>query len=352
MIGKYWLLRKAPRAGQIVIQNLHPAAHHQVIVNRRKFISSWLIKLRTINIEFTREDLVTALNDMVKEYRKLSHLFEEAKAENMSPKSSLIESSSDELEDIDSLKTELIYRSDLIGDRICDEVTVIGMNRMFIRWTRARWAGPSLSLVYLIRLKGFITNNHNNYIAQNPNPRALKAAAAAPRRNLFRPTFRGESIGDKIHQSSNADCYECCRRDQSPVVTFVLPDQATTAGYLPTGPPPDPGGSNVTDLASNRDLTREIWSLQVNAPAILHRHDHLLFFAFVLPAPATTARALPSGPSPGPGGSNENQPHPQPSLHEGERTLRHMHKHTLRDVRHQAIGSTTITPLRTTTSHS
>ncbi|KZV27481.1 hypothetical protein F511_22269 [Dorcoceras hygrometricum] len=59
------------------------------------------------NIEFTRDDLVTALNDMVKEYRKLSHSFEEAKAENMSLKSSSIESSSDEIEDIDSLKTEL-----------------------------------------------------------------------------------------------------------------------------------------------------------------------------------------------------------------------------------------------------
>ncbi|KZV41322.1 hypothetical protein F511_16781 [Dorcoceras hygrometricum] len=34
------------------------------------------------NIEFTREDLVSALNDMVKEYRKLSHRFEEVKAEN------------------------------------------------------------------------------------------------------------------------------------------------------------------------------------------------------------------------------------------------------------------------------
>ncbi|KZV21312.1 putative leucine-rich repeat receptor-like protein kinase [Dorcoceras hygrometricum] len=72
----------------------------------------------------------------------------------------------------------------------------------------------------------------------------------------------------------------CCRRDQSPVVTFVLPYPATTAGAHPTGPPPGPGGSNVTDLASNRDLTREIWSLQVDAPAILRRHDHLLVFAF------------------------------------------------------------------------
>ncbi|KZV28147.1 hypothetical protein F511_27624 [Dorcoceras hygrometricum] len=59
------------------------------------------------NVEFTREDLVSALNDMVKEYRKLSHSFEEAKAENISLKSSSIESSSDELEDIDSLKIEL-----------------------------------------------------------------------------------------------------------------------------------------------------------------------------------------------------------------------------------------------------
>ncbi|KZV06625.1 hypothetical protein F511_45895 [Dorcoceras hygrometricum] len=59
------------------------------------------------NVEFTREDLVSALNDMVKEYRKLSLSFEEAKAENISLKGSLIESSSDELEDIDSLKIEL-----------------------------------------------------------------------------------------------------------------------------------------------------------------------------------------------------------------------------------------------------
>ncbi|KZV44196.1 hypothetical protein F511_43650 [Dorcoceras hygrometricum] len=36
------------------------------------------------NVEFTQEDLVSALNDMVKEYRKLSQSFEEAKAENIS----------------------------------------------------------------------------------------------------------------------------------------------------------------------------------------------------------------------------------------------------------------------------
>ncbi|KZV57775.1 hypothetical protein F511_13320 [Dorcoceras hygrometricum] len=59
------------------------------------------------NVEFTRDDLVIALNDMVKEYRKLSHSFEEAKAENNSLKSSSAESSSDEQEDADTLKTEL-----------------------------------------------------------------------------------------------------------------------------------------------------------------------------------------------------------------------------------------------------
>ncbi|KZV41428.1 hypothetical protein F511_19672 [Dorcoceras hygrometricum] len=59
------------------------------------------------NVEFTRDDLVIALNDMVKEYRKLSHSFEEAKVENISLKSSSADSSSDELEDTDILKTEL-----------------------------------------------------------------------------------------------------------------------------------------------------------------------------------------------------------------------------------------------------
>ncbi|KZV16791.1 hypothetical protein F511_15427 [Dorcoceras hygrometricum] len=59
------------------------------------------------NIEFTREDLVQELNDMVHLYKTLSHTFEEIKAENASLKNSSAESSSDELEDTDSLKTEL-----------------------------------------------------------------------------------------------------------------------------------------------------------------------------------------------------------------------------------------------------
>ncbi|KZV38141.1 hypothetical protein F511_38707 [Dorcoceras hygrometricum] len=59
------------------------------------------------NVEFTGEDLVQALNDMVHEYKSLSHSFEEIKVKNTSLKNSSITSSSDELEDINSLKTEL-----------------------------------------------------------------------------------------------------------------------------------------------------------------------------------------------------------------------------------------------------
>ncbi|KZV21975.1 hypothetical protein F511_17605 [Dorcoceras hygrometricum] len=83
------------------------------------------------NVEFTREDLVSALNDMVKEYRKLSHSFEEVKAENISLKSSSIESSSDELEDIDSLKIELrklTAENDLFRNESMHDRTGLGFN--------------------------------------------------------------------------------------------------------------------------------------------------------------------------------------------------------------------------------
>ncbi|KZV42383.1 hypothetical protein F511_23841 [Dorcoceras hygrometricum] len=42
-----------------------------------------------------------------------------------------------------------VDRSDLIDDQSYDEVSVMGMNWMFIRWTRARCAGPSPSLILL-----------------------------------------------------------------------------------------------------------------------------------------------------------------------------------------------------------
>ncbi|KZV36848.1 hypothetical protein F511_28999 [Dorcoceras hygrometricum] len=92
--------------------------------------------------------------------------------------------------------------------------------------------------------------------------------------------------------------------DQQPLRMTFLHDPATTAGALPAVPPPGPDGSNVTKLGSNRGLTRENWSLQVDDPSMLHRHDHLLVFAFVLPTPATNAKALPSGPPPDPDGSS------------------------------------------------
>ncbi|KZV19231.1 hypothetical protein F511_20967 [Dorcoceras hygrometricum] len=50
------------------------------------------------NTEFTREDLITALNEMVHEYRKLSQTFEEVKAENIDLKNSSVEPRSVQLE--------------------------------------------------------------------------------------------------------------------------------------------------------------------------------------------------------------------------------------------------------------
>ncbi|KZV34086.1 hypothetical protein F511_05768 [Dorcoceras hygrometricum] len=91
--------------------------------------------------------------------------------------------------------------------------------------------------------------------------------------------------------------------DQQPLRTTVLPDPVTTDGALPAGPPPGPDGSNVTNLGSNRGLTMENWSLQVDAPAMLRRRDHLLVFAFVIPTPATNAGALLTGPPPDTDGS-------------------------------------------------
>ncbi|KZV41545.1 hypothetical protein F511_06583 [Dorcoceras hygrometricum] len=143
---------------------------------------------------------------------------------------------------------------------------------------------------------------------------------------------------------------------QPPLITLELLAPATMARALPAGPPPGPDVSNVTNLASNRGLTREKQSLQVDAPAMLCRRNHLMVSAIVLSTPATTAGALPSGPPPGPGGSNETNHGPNRAFtKENERwegDARDTHKHTLHGVRHQAIGSTTIPPLRTTKSHS
>ncbi|KZV35229.1 hypothetical protein F511_43189, partial [Dorcoceras hygrometricum] len=59
------------------------------------------------NTEFTREDLINALNEMVHEYRKLSQTFEEVKAENNGLKNSSVEPSTAQLGEIDNLQAEL-----------------------------------------------------------------------------------------------------------------------------------------------------------------------------------------------------------------------------------------------------
>ncbi|KZV25480.1 ankyrin repeat-containing protein-like [Dorcoceras hygrometricum] len=144
--------------------------------------------------------------------------------------------------------------------------------------------------------------------------------------------------------------------DQPPVIALDLSAPATMAREILAVPPPGLGGSRVTNLASNRGLTREKQSLQVDAPAMLCRRDHLMVSAIVLSAPATNAGELLAGLPPGPGGSNETNHGPNLArTKDNERwegDSRDMNKHTLRGVRHQAIGSTTIPPLRTKTSHS
>ncbi|KZV46027.1 hypothetical protein F511_27796 [Dorcoceras hygrometricum] len=59
------------------------------------------------NTEFTREDLINALNEIVHEYRKLSQTFEEVKAENVDLKNSSVEPRSVQLGKADSLQIEL-----------------------------------------------------------------------------------------------------------------------------------------------------------------------------------------------------------------------------------------------------
>ncbi|KZV24593.1 hypothetical protein F511_11830 [Dorcoceras hygrometricum] len=60
------------------------------------------------------------------------------------------------------------------------------------------------------------------------------------------------------------------RRDHLLVLVIVLPAPATTTGALMTGPPLGPSSTNLTDLVSNCGLTSENWSLQVDAPSMLH----------------------------------------------------------------------------------
>ncbi|KZV47746.1 hypothetical protein F511_42139 [Dorcoceras hygrometricum] len=97
------------------------------------------------NAEFTRDDLVTALNDMVKEYRKLSRSFEEVKAENISLQNSSTESSSVELEDGDSLKTQL-SRLTAENEMLKDETSELQAKIEILNQVVSAWNQSSRSL--------------------------------------------------------------------------------------------------------------------------------------------------------------------------------------------------------------
>ncbi|KZV14177.1 hypothetical protein F511_14624 [Dorcoceras hygrometricum] len=92
-------------------------------------------------IEFTREDLVNELNDMVKEYRKLSDTFDEVKSENDDLKNSSAEPSVVELGEADSLKIELsklTAENDLLRSKSSElESENERLNMIISSWTKS-----------------------------------------------------------------------------------------------------------------------------------------------------------------------------------------------------------------------
>ncbi|KZV25091.1 hypothetical protein F511_43435 [Dorcoceras hygrometricum] len=93
------------------------------------------------NVEFTREDLVSALNDMVKEYRKLSHSFEEVKAETSDLKNSSAEPSAVEIGEADSLKIELsklTAENELMREESSElKAEIESLNELVISWNQS-----------------------------------------------------------------------------------------------------------------------------------------------------------------------------------------------------------------------
>ncbi|KZV36768.1 hypothetical protein F511_26620 [Dorcoceras hygrometricum] len=93
------------------------------------------------NTEFTREDLITALNEMVQEYRKLSQTFEEVKAENMDLKNSSVEPRTVQLGKTDSLQIELSKlktENDSLRLRSCElEAENERLNEVMSSWTKS-----------------------------------------------------------------------------------------------------------------------------------------------------------------------------------------------------------------------
>ncbi|KZV46232.1 hypothetical protein F511_19535 [Dorcoceras hygrometricum] len=87
------------------------------------------------------KDLINALNEMVHEYRKLSQTFEEIKAENNGLKNSSVESSTAQLEDTDSLKTELsdlMIENDFLRNMSCElKSENERLNEVMSSWTKS-----------------------------------------------------------------------------------------------------------------------------------------------------------------------------------------------------------------------
>ncbi|KZV30772.1 hypothetical protein F511_40698 [Dorcoceras hygrometricum] len=91
------------------------------------------------NTKFTREDLITALNQMVHEYKKLSHTFEEVKAENIDLKNSSMEPRTVQLGETDSLQIELSKlktENESLRLRSCElESEIENLNLIMSSWT-------------------------------------------------------------------------------------------------------------------------------------------------------------------------------------------------------------------------
>ncbi|KZV42416.1 G-type lectin S-receptor-like serine/threonine-protein kinase [Dorcoceras hygrometricum] len=87
------------------------------------------------------KDLINALNEMVHEFRKLSQTFEEIKAKKTFLKNSSVESRTAQLEDTDSLNTELsklMIENDFLINRSCElKSEKERLNEVMSSWTKS-----------------------------------------------------------------------------------------------------------------------------------------------------------------------------------------------------------------------
>ncbi|KZV38418.1 BTB/POZ and MATH domain-containing protein 2-like [Dorcoceras hygrometricum] len=92
------------------------------------------------NTEFTREDLINALTELVHEYKKISQTFEEFKAENMDLKNSSVEPSTFQLGETDSLQIELSFSA---GESSSEE-TCTQSNMVYDKFKRMNFVKASV----------------------------------------------------------------------------------------------------------------------------------------------------------------------------------------------------------------